>query len=355
MKILGKAKQIERHLRTSIERGRWKPGEAIPPERELCADLGVSRVALRDALMALTNDGLLIRRQGSGTFVAESVGQRQVSMLCTLDDLMSGQRFFTRAVIEELKQRAEDHGYKGMLGVGQGKTGKDVIDSVSALDPTHAQNMAGAILITRMPPVVHDHLEKLNIPFVTVDVNLKTSDHEILLDYSAMVNLGARVLREAGQEDFAIMAFGDSSLEHESPLSIIESSQDACLSAVNNDTKRIILVPVDHPELAGSIFANWWQRTDRPNALFFTDDVLCDMSCQTISKLGISVPDDLMFISESSTANRFHFAKKIACLEFSVPQLADATWDLLDDLIHGRLPSKPVRRIQPVYRPGETL
>jgi hypothetical protein len=63
----------------------------------------------------------------------------------------------------------------------------------------------------------------------------------------------------------------------------------------------------------------------------------------------------LQFISESSTANRFHFAKKVACLEFSVPQLADATWEMLDDLIHGRSPEEPVRLIKPVYRPGETL
>lgn len=45
-------------------------GEALPPERSLCEMFEVSRVTLRRALDELAREGYLVRRQGSGTFVA---------------------------------------------------------------------------------------------------------------------------------------------------------------------------------------------------------------------------------------------------------------------------------------------
>ena len=355
MAILGKSKQVERQLRTSIERGRWQPGEAVPSERALSADLGVSRVAVRDAILALRNDGLLVRRQGSGTFVASSVGQRQVAVLCTLNDLTSGRRFFARAMIEELKRRVEADGYKGVLGVGHGETGEEVANSVSVLDPAQAKSIAGAVSVNRVYPAVHERLADLHVPSVTVDVAMQTSPYEILLDYGAMLDLGARVLHEAGQDDFAIMAFDFSSTERDAPDRVFESMTQSCLSAAGHRPERIVMVPEEHPELAHDAFIRWWRSADRPRALLFADDVLCDMACRAITELGICVPDDLLFITESSTASRFHFARKVACLEFSVPQLADAAWDMLAGLIDGRSPDAPVRYVEPVYRPGETL
>ena len=46
-------------------------GSAIPPERELCERFDVSRVTLRRAVDDLVRDGVLSRRQGSGTYVAQ--------------------------------------------------------------------------------------------------------------------------------------------------------------------------------------------------------------------------------------------------------------------------------------------
>src|SRR5919201_1098957 len=50
--------------------GRHRPGDRLPPEHELGAMLGVSRGTLRTALERLESTGEIVRRQGSGTFVA---------------------------------------------------------------------------------------------------------------------------------------------------------------------------------------------------------------------------------------------------------------------------------------------
>lgn len=51
--------------------GGLQVGAAIPPERRLAVDMGVSRPTLRAAIEELVREGLLLRRHGSGTYVAE--------------------------------------------------------------------------------------------------------------------------------------------------------------------------------------------------------------------------------------------------------------------------------------------
>ncbi|MEP0944451.1 MAG: GntR family transcriptional regulator [Rhizobiaceae bacterium] len=52
--------------------GQWRPGEMLPSEFALAAELGVSQGTMRKALDVMTAEGLLTRRQGRGTFVAEA-------------------------------------------------------------------------------------------------------------------------------------------------------------------------------------------------------------------------------------------------------------------------------------------
>ena len=59
-------------LRRWLGSGRHRPGERLPPEQELSAQLGVSRGTLRIALRRLEESGEIVRRQGSGTFVGRS-------------------------------------------------------------------------------------------------------------------------------------------------------------------------------------------------------------------------------------------------------------------------------------------
>ena len=49
--------------------GDWKPGDRIPPERDLCQQLGIARTSLREALKAMELIGMLDSRIGDGTFV----------------------------------------------------------------------------------------------------------------------------------------------------------------------------------------------------------------------------------------------------------------------------------------------
>jgi len=62
--------RVREDVRRRIEAGEWKPGQAIPSEAELQEIYGVSRATVRQALLELVMEGILIRKQGRGTFVA---------------------------------------------------------------------------------------------------------------------------------------------------------------------------------------------------------------------------------------------------------------------------------------------
>lgn len=62
-------------IRKAIEQGVLDAEDALPPERDLAQKLGISRVTVRKAVGALVEEGLLVQRQGAGTFVAPRVEQ----------------------------------------------------------------------------------------------------------------------------------------------------------------------------------------------------------------------------------------------------------------------------------------
>lgn len=80
--------QIHNQLRSNIEDGKWQVGQKIPAERELATEFGVSRMTLRQAIQTLVDEGVLERRVGSGTFVANQKVQEKMSGVTSFTELM---------------------------------------------------------------------------------------------------------------------------------------------------------------------------------------------------------------------------------------------------------------------------
>jgi GntR family transcriptional repressor for pyruvate dehydrogenase complex len=66
--------QVAGQLAGMITDRRWRPGEKLPPEAELCTALHVGRSTLREALKSLAFIGMVRMRPGDGTYVAQPSG-----------------------------------------------------------------------------------------------------------------------------------------------------------------------------------------------------------------------------------------------------------------------------------------
>ena len=81
--------QAQQHLLRLIEEGAYEPGEQLPSESNLAAQLGISRPTLREALFNLEQEGAIVRKHGVGTFVDPTYGRRLTSGLERLDSVLA--------------------------------------------------------------------------------------------------------------------------------------------------------------------------------------------------------------------------------------------------------------------------
>ncbi len=93
--MAAKYKTIKNHILTQIESGHWSENDLVPSENKLADDFSVSRMTARRALEELSQQGLLVRTKGAGTFVASLKSQ--------------GSMFEIQNIADEIKQRGHSH------------------------------------------------------------------------------------------------------------------------------------------------------------------------------------------------------------------------------------------------------
>ena len=81
--------KLQQALRDAIQNRVLAPDEALPPERDLATEFAVSRITVRKALDGLVSEGLLVRRQGAGTFVASRVEKSFSKLSSFTEDMIS--------------------------------------------------------------------------------------------------------------------------------------------------------------------------------------------------------------------------------------------------------------------------
>ncbi|NJC72662.1 GntR family transcriptional regulator [Planosporangium thailandense] len=77
---------IAAELAGKIRRGEYRPGEALPAQRDLSAQYGVTLMTLRQALQSLQDEGLVVQQAGRGTFVTPTHAAYRVDTLRSLAD-----------------------------------------------------------------------------------------------------------------------------------------------------------------------------------------------------------------------------------------------------------------------------
>jgi GntR family transcriptional repressor for pyruvate dehydrogenase complex len=109
-------RQVAESLRALITTGKLRPGDALPPERQLAKEFGVSRVTIREALRVLQLWGLVEARQGGGNFVGAPSLEHIVGPLATIiqhnqqlqDELLDARFIFEPSVCWLAAQRCTE-------------------------------------------------------------------------------------------------------------------------------------------------------------------------------------------------------------------------------------------------------
>lgn len=81
--------RLQRNIRERIERLEFQPGAALPSEDRIGEEYGVSRITVRRALDELTRDGVIVRKRGVGSFVADAVHGMNSHLTGSLTEFLS--------------------------------------------------------------------------------------------------------------------------------------------------------------------------------------------------------------------------------------------------------------------------
>jgi DNA-binding FadR family transcriptional regulator len=154
IKQLRVSEEVAGQLKQSILFSHFKPGEKLPPERDLAEQFQVSRVAIREALRKLEHAGFIVTRQGAtgGAYVTDLTFEYLVNAFLDLflaDKISIPELYYVRLLIEPEVARL----------------------AASNITPEYAQRLKEAL-----------DIEELPVTSLPVDVDRKQSVHFILAE-----------------------------------------------------------------------------------------------------------------------------------------------------------------------------
>lgn len=114
--------RIKDFLRSGIEAGRWPVGAKVPSENEMVELFKVSRMTARRALQELTDEGVLTRTQGLGTFVAEPKPQSNLLEIRNIAEEVAARGHAHACEIHALRAERASHDVARSLGLPDGAT-----------------------------------------------------------------------------------------------------------------------------------------------------------------------------------------------------------------------------------------
>ena len=112
--------QLMEELETSIRNGVYKPGDKIMTEAEMAREYGVSLTTVRKAVGSLMEKGLVVRKQGKGTFVTKPKYSRNMKKLQSFTEMCEQMGVKPGARVLENRLIAADKKVADRLGIEPG-------------------------------------------------------------------------------------------------------------------------------------------------------------------------------------------------------------------------------------------
>ena len=203
------SEKIIAQISDALVAGELKPGDRLPPERELAEQFGVSRTVIRDAVKTLAGRGILHVKHGAGIFVTTSE-ENAIERLGALSDILPLQGVRLRDLFEIRKvleaegaewaaRRRNDYHLKRLRGILEdAHRNSENLEVLSERDAQFHVAIAEAsqnlvlvrVMLTLLDLLAQSRRESLSIPG---RAKLSLKDHErILEEIEAQRHEGAR-------------------------------------------------------------------------------------------------------------------------------------------------------------------
>jgi DNA-binding LacI/PurR family transcriptional regulator len=326
-------------------------GERIPSESSLARNLRVSVHVLREGLSVLAGEGLLERKHGSGTYVADRRTWQHVAILLGIDPEFLRDTYYASRVTAELLRFLRENGCRARTYRVPYEPSERDADSAYAefSDNLAAGRILGAIAVQGPFDDRWRHLyQRVDAPVVGAN-----SPYAVRLNEIDMIESGVRRLIEAGRRRLALLMLPMTfPLGPAGPTKLEEwrAAQRAFAAAVTRGggrTRPEWVCADQHPLRRGAgvaAFRQVWTSCDeKPDGLLVCDDVLFAEATLGILGLGARVPDELMIVTHANKGSDVLYPFPTVCMEYDLNWIAEETVKMLLGLVNRTPPERAVR------------
>lgn len=286
---------VKSELVRAITAGEYTPDQPFITQREICERFGVSNATAVKALNDLVVDGLLVRRRGRGTFVAERAlagraDDAEVSILCVLS-LLHDRSPHAARLIRGVEEVCAEHGYRMFLSDTKG----DAAREEHALMRAARGGVAGVVLY----PVEGDQpqpalatLRRRGVPTVMVDRYRQDAPGDAVVadNFAVGYELTDRLI-DAGHSAIAVMweETGSTSVRDR----LAGHQQALQRRGLRQRPELSVLRPYldQSPQQRTATLSELLSRAAPPTAIICSNGYVLAAVVHDLSSLGVPIPD----------------------------------------------------------------
>jgi DNA-binding LacI/PurR family transcriptional regulator len=337
-------RQVMSYIRSDIEKKAFKPGDQLPSEPELAELYDVSRITIRKVLSLLSNEGLVERRKGKGTFVSEPGRDKLpfalgiISFGYTFIESNEYDAAILKGIVKELDASVPLTTVYWREGLELGKLKND-FKGLFLLHPTDENfNDVKDILTENIPVVFLSSLPKgnYNLPKVSVD------------NYSGVSEAMDLLIRKGRRR----IAFISGSAGKSSTMERLSAYKDALKSnGIKYDKKLVIHMPDSDVNDGFSAAGKLFKSSNKPDAVFASTDLMALGVMRAAKDIGLSVPKDISIVGFDDSRMAPFLDPPLTSVRSDTEKIGSEAAKIMLNLLHGRraapdivLPSRLVIR-----------
>ncbi len=290
--------RIVEFFRARILDGAYKPGQRVPSETALCARFGVTRATVGKALRELEHAGLIVRRQGSGSFVHRPDGHRTLTFGLLVPSLGEGEIF--EPICNAIATATAAHGHRLLWGQFASSEPADRCVQAERLCHSYIDQKVDGVFFAPIELAdamyeanarIADLLSRAGIPVVLLDQDVVKFPARSAFDLVGIDNRRAGYvlashLLDQGCERIAFAARPHSAQTVDARIA---GYREALLDRGRRiDADRVHFGDPDDPAFIDALL-----KGKRPDAVMCANDYTAAKLIAVLLRRGVRIPDDI--------------------------------------------------------------
>ncbi len=334
--------QAAESMRDFIAQSALRPGDALPAESVMAAQLGVSVMTVREALSALAQGGVVERVHGKGTFV-KVIPRQHVAVLCELNLSVSPHLSFFTRLINQLPDALHRCGHESRLYMGHTLHGTP--PPAGPTCPAFYEDLEAGLIsavasATSYPdPRWLKPLHERDVPVVEIKTD---SSAGLYIDYEAMIRNGLDYLDAKGCRRILFFCYGPPGRDSSWIDCFRAEAEHRGMSSAGAYACDQALASRHLPTAADLFRRHWAEPAARPDGLLVLDDLLFNDIAIAMLSLNVRTGEDLQVVTHSNKGCNTFGQLPVGRLEVDVYQCALEMAALLTKKMRGEAVYYPV-------------